>query len=70
MIEILFDSGKILVNGFEFTLGETAIADEFTIDAELFNGGNLWLTSFNINSVTVNGQSFQSSQELLKFFQQ
>lgn len=70
MIEILFDSGKISVNGSEFTLGETAIADEFTIDAELFNGENLWLTSFNINSVTVNGQSFQSSQELLKFFQQ
>lgn len=70
MIEILFDSGKILVNGSEFTLGQIAIADEFTIDAELFQGENLWLTSFNINSVTVNGQSFQSSQELLKFFQQ
>ena len=70
MIEIFFDSGKISVNGSEFTLGQIAIADEFTIDAELFQGENLWLTSFNINSVTVNGQSFQSSQELLKFFQQ
>ena len=70
MIEILFDSGKILINGSEFMLGQTAIADEFTIDAELFQGENLWLTSFNINSVTVNGQNFESSQELLKFFQQ
>jgi len=70
MIEILYTAGKILINRSLFTLGQIAIADEFTIDAELFQGENLWLTSFNINSVTVNGQSFQSSQELLKFFQQ
>jgi len=59
-----------LVNGSEFTLGKIAIADQFTIDAELFQGENLWLTSFNIESVTVNGEIFESSQELLKFFQQ
>jgi hypothetical protein len=70
MIEIFFDSGKISLNDQEFILGETAVADEFTIDAELFQGDNLWLTSFNINSVTVNGRIFESSQELLKFFQQ
>lgn len=70
MIEILYTAGKILINRSLFTLGQIAIADDFTIDAELYQRENLWLTSFNINSVTVNGQSFQSSQELLKFFQQ
>jgi hypothetical protein len=70
MIELFFESGKISLNDQEFILGETAVADEFTIDAELFQGDNLWLTSFNINSVTVNGRIFESSQELLKFFKQ
>jgi hypothetical protein len=70
MIKLFFESGKISLNDQEFILGETAVADEFTIDAELFQGDNLWLTSFNINSVTVNGRIFESSQELLKFFQQ
>jgi hypothetical protein len=70
MIKLFFESGKISLNDQEFILGETAVADEFTIDAELFQGDNLWLTSFNINSVTVNGQIFESSQELLNFFQQ
>lgn len=56
--------------GAEYNLQNPAIADEFTVDAELVSDGNIWATSFNINSVTVNGETYQSSQELLKFFQQ
>jgi hypothetical protein len=70
MIEIIFISGKIQMMGAEFTLQNPSIADDFTIDAELINDGNIWTTSFNVTSVTVNGQIFQSSQELLNFFQQ
>jgi hypothetical protein len=70
MIEIIFESGKIQMMGTEFMLQNPSIADEFTIDAELISDGNIWTTSFNIQSVRVNGQIFQSSQEMLNFFQQ
>ena len=70
MIEIIYEAGKITLMGAEYTLQNPAIADEFTVDAELVIDGNIWTTSFNINSVTVNGETYQSSQELLKFFQQ
>ena len=70
MIEIIFESGKIQMMGAEFMLQNPSIADEFTIDAELVSDGNIWTTSFNVTSVTVNGQIFESSQELLNFFQQ
>lgn len=70
MIQVFYEAGKITLMGAEYNLQNPAIADEFTVDVELVSDGNIWATSFNINSVTVNGQNFQSSQELLKFFQQ
>jgi hypothetical protein len=67
MMNVLFQPGILTIYGHDYSIKSIAIADTFAIDLELERQGNLWTTSFNIDSISINGLIFESSVEMLDF---
>jgi hypothetical protein len=70
MIEVLFSSPLVNIHNQHYVLNAFSLADPESVDIELHDNGNTWATTFNINSVSINGIQFESGQEMLNFFQQ
>jgi len=61
---------KIIIFNTDYQIKLVSIADSETIDIELNDSMNIWTTSFNINSVQINGMTFNSSDQMLGFLNQ
>ena len=70
MIEVLFSNPLLNIHNQHYVLKAFSLADPESVDVELDDNGNNWATTFNINSVLINGFQFESGQEMLNFFQQ
>ena len=71
MIEVQFTApDKIIIFQRDYIIKSVSIADSKTIDIELNDFMNIWTTSFNINSVQINGLTFDSSDQMLGFLNQ
>ncbi len=70
MIEVLFANPLLNIHNQHYVLNAFSLADPESVDVELHDNGNTWATTFNINSVRINGIQFESAQEMLNFFQQ
>ena len=71
MIEVQFTApDKIIIFQTNYIIKSASIADSETIDIELNDFMNIWTTSFNINSVQINGLTFDSSDQMLGFLNQ
>jgi hypothetical protein len=71
MIQVQFTApDKILIFNTDYQIKSASIADSQTIDIELNDSMNIWTTSFNINSVQINGLTFDSSDQMLGFLNQ
>lgn len=70
MIEVFFAGIQLTIYNQHYVLNAFSLADPESVDVELHDNGNTWATTFNINSVLINGIQFESGQEMLNFFQQ
>ena len=71
MIQVQFTApNKIIIFNTDYQIKSVSIADSETIDIELNDLMNIWTTSFNINSVQINGLKFDSSDQMLEFLNQ
>jgi len=71
MIQVQFTApDKIIIFNTDYQIKLVSIADSETIDIELHDSMNIWTTSFNINSVQINGLTFDSSDQMLGFLNQ
>ena len=71
MIQVQFTApDKIIIFNTDYQIKLVSIADSETIDIELNDSMNIWTTSFNINSVQINGLTFDSSDQMLGFLNQ
>ena len=67
MIPVLFDKLTRTVQhlGETYSIKDISKADDLTVDIDLEKDGNIWNTSFNAQSVMINGFKLNSSEELL-----
>jgi hypothetical protein len=67
MIPVLFDklTRTVLHLGETYAIKAISKADDLTVDIDLEKDGNIWNTSFNAQSVMINGFKWNSSEELL-----
>ena len=71
MIQVQFTApNTIIIFQTDYIIKSVSIADSETIDIELNDSMNIWTTSFNINSVQINGLTFDSSNQMLGFLNQ
>ena len=71
MIQVQFTAPTtIIIFQTDYIIKSVSIADSETIDIELNDSMNIWTTSFNINSVQINGLTFDSSNQMLGFLNQ
>jgi hypothetical protein len=71
MIQVQFTApDMIIIFNTDYKIKSVSIADSETIDIELNDSMNIWTTSFNINSVQINGLTFDSSVQMLGFLNQ
>jgi len=67
MIPVLFDklTKSVQYLGETYTIKSISKADDLAIDIDLEKDGNIWSTSFNAQSIIINGFKWNSSDELL-----
>jgi hypothetical protein len=72
MIPITYDkvSKTVLHLGEVYNIQAISKADDLAIDIDLEKDGNVWSTSFNAQSVIINGIKWNSSEELISVLSQ